>query len=65
MTKIKINPRANEVFRNEEVQMLYTEYSKRYGVNEHGIDKSGKIYFAFMNGNVQRFKREQFIKLSK
>lgn len=65
MTTTRINPRPNEVFKFEEVQKFYKLYSSNYYIIEHGIDKSGKIYFVYSNGNVERFTRKQFINLSK
>ena len=51
-------------FKNIEAQKLYNEMSADRDVYQHGVDNHGKIYFAYLNGNVQRYTRQQFLKIA-
>ena len=51
-------------FRNKEAAKLYQKMSSDSHVWEHGIDKYGRIYFAYANGIVKRYTRRAFIKMA-
>lgn len=52
---------AKKPFRNKMAQAYYEKKAKNSDVYEYGVDTHGKIYFAWLNGNVERYTRTQFI----
>lgn len=62
--KAIINPKKNP-FRNTLAARRYNEFSNNTNVYESGIDTNGMVYFAWTNGNVDRYTREDFIRKSK
>lgn len=61
--KAKINPKENP-FKNKYAARRYDELSQNAYVYESGIDTNGKVYFGWLNGNVDRYTRREFIKKS-
>lgn len=61
--KAKINPKENP-FKNKYAARRYDQLSKNGWVYESGIDTNGKVYFAWLNGNIDRYTRREFIKKS-
>ena len=60
-TSVKINPKAEKIFRNENAIALYNTKSNKLGCYESGVDNKGMIYFAFSSGSVERFSTAIFI----
>lgn len=52
---------AEKPFRNKVAQAYYEQKAKNNYIYEYGVDTNGKIYFAWLNGNVERYTRTQFI----
>lgn len=49
-------------FKNETAEAYFNMLSDKSNVCESGIDDSGKIYIAWMNGQIDRYTRPAFIK---
>jgi len=62
---MKAKIKATNPFRVEKANKLYHEIASNPDVYEYGIDTNGRIYFAYINGMVQRFTRPDFIKMSR
>ncbi len=62
---MKAQIRKQNPFRIESANFLYEKKASDSAVYEYGIDTKGRIYFAYLNGIVQRFTRKEFIKLSR
>ena len=62
---MKARIKAKKVFRNKDAQWMYEKISKDSHVYEYGIDTNGMIYFAWLNGLVERHTRRDFIKMAK
>ena len=45
--------------------MMYDNMRDNSDVYESGIDNCGMIYFAYVNGTVKRYKRNEFLKMAK
>lgn len=45
--------------------MMYDNMRDNSDVYESGVDKYGMIYFAYLNGNIKRYKRNEFLKMAK
>lgn len=56
---------GEKVFRNIEAQRLFDVYRNDSNVWDYGVDNNGKIYFAYLNGVVERYTRRQFIQMAK
>lgn len=54
-----------KIFRNPQAQRLFEKKASDRDVCEYGVDDIGQIYFAYMNGVVERYSRREFIKLAK
>ncbi len=63
--KTSIKTSAEKIFRNKEAISLYNEKSTNGNVYEYGVDSHGDVYFAWLNGNIERYTRKQFISLAK
>lgn len=50
------------IFRNQYAQRYFDHFDKDSDVYELGIDSNNKIYIAWLNGNVDRYTRREFIK---
>lgn len=50
------------IFKNKVAQGYYEELSNRFGCYESGVDNQGLIYFAFLNGIIERYTRSEFIR---
>ena len=57
--------RIQNPFRLSVANRLYAKMASNSDVYEYGIDTRGNIYFAYLNGNVKRYTRKEFIKISK
>ena len=44
---------------------MYDNMRDNSDVYESGVDKYGMIYFAYLNGNIKRYKRNEFLKMAK
>ncbi len=62
---MKAKIKATNPFRVKKANELYNKIASNSDVYEYGIDTNGKIYFAYINGNVKRFTRPDFIKMSR
>ena len=58
--KIIRNPR----FINTNASRYFDYLKNNSDVYECGQDEHGKIYFAWLNGNIDRYTRREFIKAS-
>ena len=54
-----------KIFRNPQAQRLLEKKANDSDVWDYGVDDIGQIYFAYMNGVVERYTRREFIKLAK
>lgn len=54
--------KKRKIFRNVIAQELYDRMSGDSDCDEAGVDDIGQIYFAYLNGVVDRYSRRQFIK---
>lgn len=45
--------------------MMYDNMRDNSDVYESGVDDCGMIYFAYLNGTVKRYKRNEFLKMAK
>lgn len=45
--------------------VMYDNMRDNSDVYESGVDKYGMIYFAYLNGNIKRYKRNEFLKMAK
>jgi hypothetical protein len=63
--KTKIKVKAEKIFRNQDAINYYNQLSINSHVSEFGVDSNGKIYIAWLNGNIDRYTRREFLKLSK
>lgn len=52
------------VFRNAAAQKLFDKMRNDSDVDDYGIDNYGYIYFAYLNGIVNRYSRREFIKIA-
>ena len=52
-------------FRSELTRMLFFNICSDANVYEAGIDNQKNIYFAYLNGNVCRYSRTDFLRLAK
>lgn len=60
----KIKAKASSIFRNQQAMSLYNKLSSNSHVYEYGVDSTNKIYFAYLNGNIDRYSRREFLKLA-
>jgi hypothetical protein len=65
MKKSVKNPKPEQIFRNELAKKWYAEIIKNDDIYEHGIDCNGNVYFAFLNGNINRSSRKEFLNYCK
>jgi len=62
---MKAKIRIEKPFRIEVANNLYKEMSMNNDCYEFGVDTYGFIYFAMLNGNIERYSRLEFIKIAK
>ena len=62
---MKINAKGSDIFRNKMAIMMYDNMRDNSDVYESGVDNCGMIYFAYLNGTVKRYKRNEFLKMAK
>ena len=62
---MKINVKGRDIFRNKMAIMMYDKMRANSDVYESGVDHYGMLYFAYLNGNVKRYKRNEFLKMAK
>ena len=62
---MKINAKGSDIFRNKMAIMMYDNMRDNSDVYESGVDKYGMIYFAYLNGDIKRYKRNEFLKIAK
>lgn len=62
---MKINAKGSDIFRNKMAIMMYDNMRDNSDVYESGVDDCGMIYFAYLNGTVKRYKRNEFLKMAK
>ena len=63
--KTQIRAKAEKIFRNQTAINYYNHLSTNSNVYEYGVDTNGQIYFAWLNGNIDRYSRCEFLKLAK
>jgi hypothetical protein len=63
--KAKIRAKAETIFRNQDAIDYYNRLASDLYVYEYGIDTEGKIYFAWLNGNVDRYSRREFLRIAR
>ena len=56
---MKINAKGSDIFRNKMAITMYDNMRDNSDVYESGVDKYGMIYFAYLNGNIKRYKRNE------
>ena len=61
----KVRGKAEDLFNNETAKDYYRFLINDSDVYEYGLDSNGKIYFAYLNGVINRFTRYQFLKAAK
>lgn len=62
---MKINAKGSDIFRNKKAIMMYDNMRNNSDIYESGVDNYGMIYFAYLNGDIKRYKRKEFIKMAK
>ena len=62
---MKINAKGSDIFRNKMSVMMYDNMRDNSYVYESGGDGCGMIYFAYLNGTVKRYKRNELLKMAK
>lgn len=62
---MKINAKGSDIFRNKMAIMMYDNMRDNSDVYESGVDRYGMIYFAYLNGDIKRYKRNEFLKIAK
>lgn len=62
---MKINAKGKDIFRNKLAIMLYDKMRNNSDIYESGVDNNDMIYFAYLNGEIKRYKRSTFIKMAK
>ena len=62
---MKINAKGSDIFRNKMAIIMYDNMRDNSDVYESGVDNCGMIYFAYLNGTVKRYKRNEFLKMAK
>ena len=62
---MKINAKGRDIFRNKMAIMMYDNMRDNSDVYESGVDDCGMIYFAYLNGTIKRYKRNEFLKMAK
>ena len=63
--KPNIKPKCEDIFKNVCAKDYYNLLIKNSDICEYGIDCNGKIYFAYINGNIERYSRIEFIREAK
>lgn len=61
--KRKFKPTGKEIFRNVDAIRFFDKMVQNSNIYEYGIDGGGRIYFAWLNGNIERYTRRQFLTL--
>ena len=61
----KVRAKAEDLFNNETAKDYYRFLINDSYVYEYGLDSNGEIYFAYLNGVIDRFTRYQFLKAAK
>lgn len=61
----KIRAKAEMIFKNQKAIEYYNQLVSDTHVYEFGVDTNNNIYFAFLNGNIERYSRNKFLKLAK
>jgi hypothetical protein len=54
-----------KIFRNKFAQRYFEHFKNDSYTNECGVDNHGMIYVSWLNGNVERYSRRDFIKSAK
>jgi len=62
--KTQIKVKAEKIFRNQNAINYYNKLANNSYISEYGIDSNGKVYFAWLNGNIDRYSRGEFLKLA-
>jgi len=57
--------KAEVIFKSKEAIRLYNKMKYDSDIYQCGLDEKGKIYFAWLNGNIDRYTRPQFLKMAK
>ena len=61
----KIRAKAIDIFKNEYAKDYYNLLIKNSDIYEYGLDCNGMIYFAYLNGNIERYTRREFTREAK
>jgi hypothetical protein len=62
--KALIKLSGKQIFRNTNAIELYNNVSKNSDIIEYGKDTKDNIYFAWANGNIDRYSRKEFLAMS-
>ena len=60
-----IKPKGEDIFKNVYAKDYYNLLISNSDIYEYGIECNGKIYFAYLNGNIERYSRIEFIREAK
>ena len=63
--KANIKPKGEDIFKNVCAKDYYNLIIGNSDIYEYGMDCNGKIYFAYLNGNIERYSRIEFIREAK
>ena len=55
---------GKHVFRNDAAQKMFDKMRNDSDVMDYGIDNQGFIFFAYLNGIVERYTRREFIRMA-
>ena len=61
----KIKAKASDLFKNQYAKDYYNLLIKNSDIYEYGLDQKGLVYFAYLNGNIERYTKREFIRESK
>ena len=63
--KAKIRAKASDIFKNKYAKDYYRLFIKNSDIYEYGLDTKGLVYFAYLNGNIERYTRLEFTREAK
>lgn len=55
---------GKQVFRNVAAQECFDRMRNDSDIYDYGIDNQGFVFFAYLNGIVKRYSRQEFIQIA-
>lgn len=55
---------GKHVFRNAAAQELFDKMRNNSDIMDYGIDDRGHIFFAYLNGVVERYSRREILRMA-